>query len=168
VHTATIFVIAEDLATVVWHLPFGLKVISVMFESLPRNVLAGLRLMVTAASFVVGTETVSIKISDFPDRMGTRPFLDIKVWNASFHGGRRVDKSAFVHVYYLSTFWRGVFQHACGVDFCGKGFYLFGFLSSGLFRKSRSSMEVKARGYLQGQHSVRKCTILMDTLILSF
>jgi hypothetical protein len=131
-HTTTIFVIAEDFATVVWYLPFGLKVISVMFESLPLNVvLAWLRLMIIAARFVVvGTETVSIKVSDFSYRMWTRPFLDIKVWNASFHGGRRVDKSAFVHVYYLSTFWRGVFQHVCGVDLCEKKrFYSFEILS---------------------------------------
>lgn len=107
-HTPTIFVVTHDLATMIWNLPFGLKVISVVFESLSLNILARLRLMVTTTRLVCGAETVSFKISDFSYRIGTRPFLDIKVWNASFHGRRRVDESAFVHVYYFSTFWRGV------------------------------------------------------------
>lgn len=106
-HTATILVIAQDLATAIRHLPFGLKVISVVFEFLSLNIPAGLRLMVTAAGFVCA-EAVSLKISHFSNGMRTRPFLDIKVWNASFDGGRRVDESAFVHVYYFATFWRGV------------------------------------------------------------
>lgn len=122
-HTAAIFVIAEDLATVVWYLPFGLKVVSVVFESLPLNILARLRLMITAARFFCA-ETVNIKIPDFSNGMGARPFLDIKVWNASFHGGCRVDESAFVHVYYFSTFWRGVFQHICGADSCGQELFI--------------------------------------------
>jgi hypothetical protein len=98
VHTATIFVDAEDLATVVWYLPFCLKVVSVVLEFLSLNILVGFGLVVTAARFG-RAETVNIKVPDFSNRMGARPFLDIKVWNASLERGRRVDESAFIHVY---------------------------------------------------------------------